>query len=160
MLKDTDCTTLIEKLIEEEKLKYPVPVYNIENLNTIPDDEITLTINDAQFLEILLLRIRGETIKYASYRKKVETQHEQSLISEIRSLECNQTLENSDYLDEKKVELEKIRQKTIEASSVRSRVQWLIQGEKPTKYFCSLEKNNYIEKTIKCIQDDKQNKNY
>ena len=38
------------------------------------------------------------------------------------------------------------------ASTVRARAQWLNEGEKPSKYFCSLEKNNYIEKTIKCIQ--------
>ena len=40
----------------------------------------------------------------------------------------------------------------IAASAVRARAQWLNEGEKPSKYFCSLEKNNYIEKTIKCIQ--------
>ena len=34
------------------------------------------------------------------------------------------------------------------------RAQWLSEGEKPTKYFCSLEKSNYIGKTIKHIQLD------
>ena len=35
---------------------------------------------------------------------------------------------------------------------VQSRVQWLQEGEKPSKFFCSLENKNYIEKTIKQIQ--------
>ena len=35
---------------------------------------------------------------------------------------------------------------------VRSRAQWLHEGEKPTKFFCSLEKGNYINKTLKCLR--------
>ena len=35
---------------------------------------------------------------------------------------------------------------------VRSRVQYLSESEKPTKFFCQLEKNNYQTKTIKRIQ--------
>ena len=37
----------------------------------------------------------------------------------------------------------------MQGHQVRSRVQWLKEGEKPSKYFCSLEHQNYIEKTIK-----------
>ena len=32
---------------------------------------------------------------------------------------------------------------------LRSRAQWLREGEKPSKYFCSLEKFYYTEKTIR-----------
>ena len=31
----------------------------------------------------------------------------------------------------------------------RSRVNWLQKGEKPLKYFCSLEHQKFIDKTIK-----------
>ena len=34
-------------------------------------------------------------------------------------------------------------------SIVRSKTRWIEQGEKPTKYFCNLEKRNYNHKTIK-----------
>ena len=37
---------------------------------------------------------------------------------------------------------------------VRSRVQWLQHGEKPSKYFCSLENKQFTEKTIKCIKKE------
>ena len=37
-------------------------------------------------------------------------------------------------------------------SPIRARTQWLNEGEKPSKFFCSLEKYNYTEKTIKTIQ--------
>ena len=39
------------------------------------------------FLELLLLRIRGETIKFASYRKKEENKLENGLKDEINLLE-------------------------------------------------------------------------
>ena len=35
---------------------------------------------------------------------------------------------------------------------IRSRTQWVIEGEKPTKYFCALEHKNYMDKTIKCLK--------
>ena len=33
--------------------------------------------------------------------------------------------------------------------TIRSRVNWLSSGVKPSKYFCKLEKQNFLEKTIK-----------
>ena len=56
--------------LDLEKKMYSVPVYNFENLDVIPDQNIQLTINDSQFLEVLLLKLRGETIKYASGLKR------------------------------------------------------------------------------------------
>ena len=37
---------------------------------------------------------------------------------------------------------------------IRSRAQWLSEGEKPSKYFCSLEKFYYTEKTVKKVVTD------
>ena len=37
---------------------------------------------------------------------------------------------------------------------IRARINWLKEGEKPTKYFCNLEKFHYTEKTIKRLQKD------
>ena len=55
----------------------------------------------------------------------------------------------------KKMELEMIRKEKIQGLLIRSRVRWAEEGEKPTKYFCSLESRNYINKTIpKVIKDD------
>ena len=41
---------------------------------------------------------------------------------------------------------------------IRSRTQWVTEGEKPSKYFCALEQGNYVYKTIKHLQ--KQDKKY
>ena len=40
---------------------------------------------------------------------------------------------------------------------IRSRAQWLSEGENPSKYFCSLEKFYYTEKTVKSVVDDDGN---
>ena len=56
-------------------------------MDTAPDDDINFTVNDGQFLELLLLWIRGETIKFASYRKKEENKLENRLKDEINLLE-------------------------------------------------------------------------
>ena len=53
---------------------------------------------------------------------------------------------------EKQAKLESIRKECLKGHMVRLRVQYLKESEKPTKFFCQLEKNNYQTKTIKRIQ--------
>ena len=154
LLKEKDYLDLINRIILEEKLKYALPVYNPDHLSLIPDNEIEFTIDDGNFLEMLLLRARGETIKFASIHKKLEHEYEKKLEDQIRTLENNPYSKVKDTLDNKKNDLEKIRQKSMQGFAIRSRAQWLSDGEKPTKYFFSLEKSNYTEKTIKCIELD------
>ena len=45
-----------------------------------------------------------------------------------------------------------LRQNDLQGHLIRSRTQWIIEGERPTKYFCALEHRNYIEKTIKSLK--------
>ena len=59
---------------------------------------------------------------------------------------------NFDLLTDKKVELEQLRKKKVNGELVRARIQWLSEGEKPSKYFCNLAKKNFIEKTVRNIQ--------
>ena len=47
-----------------------------------------------------------------------------------------------------KFQLENLRQEQIKGLVLRSKVQWLEEGEKPTKFFASLEKRNYTNKLI------------
>ena len=70
LLKDQEYLNCVKKWINDEKIKYAVPVYNLEKIHNIPDGSLHLTIDYDQFLEMILLRIRGETIKYASHQKK------------------------------------------------------------------------------------------
>ena len=43
---------------------------------------------------------------------------------------------------------ESIREQKLKGSLIRSRVKWVEQGEKPTKYFCNLENRNFTSKII------------
>ena len=47
-----------------------------------------------------------------------------------------------------RAELESIREQKLKGSLIRSRVKWIEQGEKPTKYFCNLENRNFTSKII------------
>ena len=145
---------LINSVITEEKQKYAIPVYDLDHIEKIPDSSIQFTISDFQFLEMLLLRIRGETIKFASFQKKKKNEQENNLVKEIADLEYNPCPNNLTILEDKKQKLENIREQTTQGIIIQSRAQWLNEGEKPSKYFCSLEKYNFVEKTIRCVQLD------
>ena len=59
---------------------------------------------------------------------------------------------NCTLLLDKKAELENIRSQKLKGQLVRSHLQWLKDGEKPSKYFSNIEKKNFIEKTIKKVR--------
>ena len=59
LLKNKDYLNLMNKVITEEKFKYAIPIYSCEYINT--NDYIQLMIESDLFLEVLVMRIRGET---------------------------------------------------------------------------------------------------
>ena len=70
LLTHSDYVKLINDAIMMVKKQYAVPVYDLENLASVPDTNINFVITDDAFLETLLLKMRGDTIKYASKLKK------------------------------------------------------------------------------------------
>ena len=87
LLKDQAYLELIDESIRDEVAKYAAPVYNFESLKDIPEADLQLTISDNLFLEMLLLPIRGETVRYSSTKKKLDSKHESELMSAIERLE-------------------------------------------------------------------------
>ena len=83
--------------------------------------------------------------------KKNKSKREAQLIQDICNLEQKDILVYGELLDEKKKELYSLRQEKLAGHMIRARTQWLSEGEKPSKLFCSLENKNYVEKTIKKI---------
>ena len=128
---------------------YALPVYL---LDYIKDNDITFKIDDDTFLEMLFLRIRGETIKFSSYLNKKQKLLEKNLKNDIDWLESNSNQSNISLLEDKKTELENIRKDKIKGYITRARIQWLDQGEKPTSFFCKLESKHFTEKTIRKLQ--------
>ena len=80
--------TIIE-LITSVITQYAVPVYNFENLDNMELSTLQLSVNDQLFLETLLMEIRGKSISYASYKKKILNEKESNLQLEIKTLEEN-----------------------------------------------------------------------
>ena len=106
----------------------------------------------------MLLRLRDESIKYASNSKRKQHNLENILKADIEKLQFESDGNPSNILAVKKIELEEIRSEKMKGQWVRSRSLWNIKGEKPSKFFCSLETKNYLSKTIKHIK--KPNGNY
>ena len=111
-------------------------MYNLDiHVHQIADTDLHIKLNDSKFLEMLLPKISGETIKYASKLKKGQETREQQLISDIELLE---NLNNVAELQGRRIELQGLGENKVKEAYVRSRVQWLKEGEKPSKYFCTL----------------------
>ena len=127
-------------VIADTKSQYAVLTYDRNNLDNIPDSEIQFTINDQLFLETLLMEIRAKTISYSIFKTRQNKDNEKDLLNDIRKLESRYR-ENVDLINyyTKRAELESIREQKLKGSRIRSRIKWVEQGEKPTKYFCNLE---------------------
>ena len=76
------------------------------------------------------------------------------MTTEIEELENCVNEQNIQELDIKKQELENLRKEKIKGKIVRSRVKWVEEGEKPTKYFCGLESKNFVSKIIPKVEKD------
>ena len=147
LLKNQEYLGIVNRIIEEEKLKYCPPVYSHEYIKE-NFDNITFTISDESFLEMLFLRIRGETIKFATHLKRKQNQEENLLRAEIDNLESSPAVYLV-LLERKKAELENIRKGKINGQIIRARIQWLNEAEKPSTFFCKLENKHFVEKTIR-----------
>ena len=58
LLKDKTYISMMKQLILDVKKQYAVPVYNLDNIDYIPDELIEFQINDQLFFEVLLMEIR------------------------------------------------------------------------------------------------------
>ena len=68
LLQNTDYINTINNVIQEEVMKHALPVYDINFLQNNNGD-IHFKIDNDLFLELLFLRIRGESVKFASVLK-------------------------------------------------------------------------------------------
>lgn len=150
LLSDQAYVKKIKQIILKIKKQYAIPVYNPENLDKIQNEHIQFSISDQAFLEVLLMEIRGQSISYASYVKKQKQLREKKLIKEIITLEQTNKLTEDilEHIDLKNLELEILRKEKIKGNMIRSRVQFIEEGEKPSNYFCNLENHNFVNKTI------------
>ena len=152
LLEDLEYLNTINEKITDIKKQYALPVYNLDNINAIPNDEIQFVINDQLFLDTLLMEIRGKSISYASFKKKEKENREATLINEIKTLEDDLTSNNFEQLEQLKDELINLRKYKMQGHFIRSRANIIEHDEKPSKYFCNLENYHYTSKIIPKIE--------
>ena len=150
LLQNKDYIHEVNKTIEEVKLRYCSPVYSPQFVTKNHNFDLQFTIDLDLLLEMMLLKIRDITIKFSVNLKKEAMKEEKELIQEIKNIELNAHDEHYHAnLETKQTQLQKLRRLKLNGSMIRSKARWLQFGEKPTKYFCALEKRNFVDKTIK-----------
>ena len=154
LLKDTVYIKEIKNVILNVKKDYALPVYDHDNIDRMLDTELSLLISDQLFFEMLLLKIREKTISYSSFKKKTDSKFEKELEDKIKNLSDNLDESDVEKLETLKIELQQLRDKRTEGMIIRSRVQWLQHGEKPSKYFCNLENRNFIDRSMVFLERD------
>ena len=124
------------------------------------------TVNRALLWEMMKLKIREQSIKYATAKKAKMSRREEELEEEINSLqnyiESNQINPNDKtktfgILEARKSELEKIIEYRTKGSILRSRCRWCNEGEKNTKCFLNLEKRHFKQGAITQLKVDDEN---
>ena len=130
------------------------------NNNNDRDQNKEFIINDQLLLETILMMIRGETIKYSSFKKKKQIEEEKQLEKEIENIEAKITNnlneiteEDINILEEKKNALSELRKVKTEGVMLRSRCRYEELGEKPSGYFLNLENRNFMDKVINKLVD-------
>ena len=155
LLKDKDLQTKIREELKLIKRTYALTPYEQNNLEVYEND-IEYNIKADVMWEGMLVQIRGIIINFAKQKKKREMRQEKELIKQIYKLEENMQL-NVEQLEVLNIELATLREDRIKGAQVRARSLKLNEGERPSSYFLSLEKANYINKTMLEIHDLKDN---
>ena len=155
LLRDMEYIKVVKECIQRVKEQYMLPIYNLEYIIE-NEQNLEFQIPDQLFLETLLMEIRGKTISYSSYKKKQNNLREHNLENEIKHLEEEEPLD-LEKINEKKLELENFRREKIQGIMIRAKIKWAEEGEKPTRYFCSLVSRNFVNKTLPKVQQENGN---
>ena len=153
LLRDHAYVKVVKNVLTETITQYIIDTPHECEISDIPVESLKFNINDQLFFEVLLLAIRGQTIRYASHKKKSQINEENNILREIEQLE-KQFHINYDLLENKKKDLFELRKKKMEGVFIRSKAKWIHEGEKPTKYFCHLENRHYVSKFMNTLRTD------
>ena len=103
LLKNMEYLQSVKKWIKGVKKQYAILIYQLDNLDLIDEQEIQFTVSDSTFLEVLLLTIRGKTIKFSSNLVRANKRQEELLIKEIAELEVQENEQTKDLLTKKTI---------------------------------------------------------
>ena len=140
-------------LLEDENYKELIEFYYPQILVKYRE------IIDKQLLwELIKMELRAKTIKYSKEKRSKLRNEEKALQEELQELDgkiCNNDAFDQETLEKyeaAKDKLKRIHDTRGKEAIFRSKTKWFEQGEKPTKYFFNLEKNNYEKKLIREVK--------
>ena len=153
LLHDIEYVNLVKNVIRDT-----IQTYTKSNG---PNDHYgyNLSLDYITLFEMLKLNVRGQTIAYGSRKSKERNKIVSTLEQKIKKLENSlqdlaksenpfKILQAKKELDEAKSDLIKVCEPLVKAAILRSKCQYYEEGEKSTKFFCNLEKRNFVNKTI------------
>ena len=117
-------------------------------------------VTDNQLLwELIKMELRSKTIGYSKEKRCKLRNKEEVLQKELQELDakiCNRDYFDQDILEKFEIAKEELKRlhevRGIKEAMFRSKLKWVEQGEKPTKYFYNLEKTNYEKKLIREVK--------
>ena len=149
-LNDIEYVNRIKSVINQTKVEYA------------QDD----TVNPNLLWEMVKLKVREESLKYGTSKKKKLAKKEEEIEQAIATLEKRLSEFNDDEtqrqkvwseLETKKREMEAIIEYRTKGAILRSKSQWYNEGEKNTKYFLNLEKRHCKQGTITQLKVNENN---
>ena len=103
--------------------------------------------------DLIKMEMRGFTVQYWKRKAKMLRHKEISLQKKVNLLQgqAEEIPHNKNIIHELQVgksRLKKVMTYKTKGAILRNKVRWHEDGERNTKYFCSLEKRNYTKKVI------------
>ena len=166
LLKDMDYVNRINKTIKTTCAKYydlPEGGNFYENCNDVELEEflslpnesfhnLNYSINPHLLLDMLQNDIRNETISYSTAKHRIELSREKELYDKYKKQQEKLEKHDPTYTEQEYLEAESNYTDFIDSKTAKlfRKTQTLnkIYGEKPTKFFCNLEKNFNAQKYI------------
>ena len=170
LLKDPSYIKVVKNIFLEITSLYAANnanfTYTREFLGNLSPEElqnVPLSINDELFFDLLCLEIRGQTIKFATIKSRKEKEDYASRLHNVELLETKlhafpDDAQTHQDLQLAKDSLETFHKNEANGAAVRSRAKYYTDGEKPTRLFCSIEKQNGAQKFIPSLIIKKNDK--
>ena len=149
---------ILKEILLMKRVNAATP-YKPDYVESCPNVEIQLMIDDSLFWETLLVQLRGVLIKFAAAEKRKRNKHEKALTQKISELERKCNNKESDehahgLLEEANKELEQITKSKVESLIFRNRAKWVEQGDKSTRFFLQSQKRNCVNGTINQLEKE------
>ena len=112
-------------------------------------------VNAALLWDTMKMKIRSSALHYSKIKKTTKLELEIICLQETLEESNLSEMEKNQIINEieiKNLQREEISKHKTRGAILRSKTRWYNKAEKNTKYFLSLEKRHYNQKTIKHLQ--------